>query len=152
MAAVSLYLQQIGIRLVSAILLYFLAVHVYWRLSGFFEILLPEVIEVLRILRIWFQLFRREPHLHVVFVRLVVDSGLKPQVQESRLLHRSHIDGGPSVLQFHLSVAGGWHLVRTDFITDLYILWNTILTEGDFHLSFLSDLVEPVGMIGHSQP
>ena len=56
--AVSLYLQQIGIRLVSAILLHFLAVHVYWRLSGFFEILLPEGIEVLRILRIWFQLFR----------------------------------------------------------------------------------------------
>ena len=138
---VGAYLQQIHVCLVSAIGIYLFAVHMQVRLASLFKVRFPEFVKILRILRVGLQQFWRESHFHVMLILLVGHRGCQPQIEESRLFHRAHVDGRPSVLQSHLAFAGGWHLVGTYLITHLHVLWYTILAEGDFHLRLLSHLI-----------
>ena len=49
-------------------------------------------------------------------------------------------------------MTGGRHLVGTNFVNHLCILRDAILTEGNFDLRLLTDLIKPVGMIRNRQP
>ena len=152
MTLVVLDLQQIHIRLVGTVRLHLLAIHMQWCLAAFVKICLPESIEVLRILGIGFQLFRRETHLHMMLVLVTVFMRRESQIQKSRFLHRPHVDSGSAVFQLHFALAGGRHHIWPDLITHLYVLRHTIKTEHYFYLCFLSHLIQPVGMIGYRQP
>ena len=155
-AAVGLQLQQVAVELVGGVLVHLLAFHeelvAIHLLAGRLKVLFPERLEVGGVLRIGLQLFGREPYLHVVLVLLVAVDGRQPQVQESWLLHRTHVDGGPAVPQLHLAFRRGRHHVGPNLVADLHVLGNAVDVETYFHLRLLARLVEPVGMVGHRQP
>ena len=155
-AAVGMQFDQVAVELVGAVLLDALTpgqqplcAHF---LAGLVDVRLPEFVEVGRIAGVGFQLLGRESHLHVVLVQLAVDGGLEPHVEESGLLHRSHIDDGAPVLQHHLSPGGGGQHVGSYLVAHLHVLWDAIFAERHFHLRLFARLVEPVGVVGHRQP
>ena len=94
--------QQIHVRLVGTVFLHLLAIHMQRCLAGFFKIRLPESIKVNRILGVRFQLFRREAHLHMMLILVAILLRRQSEVEESRFLHRPHVDGSSAVLQLHL--------------------------------------------------
>ena len=152
MTLIGLDFQQIHIRIVRSVCLHLFAVHVQWRLSCLVNGGPPKGVEVCRILGIGLQQLGREANLDVVLILFVVHRSRQPQLQESGLLHRSHVNHGTSVLQPNFAFRCGRHHVRTYLVRHLHILRHAVERECHLHFGFLAGLVEPVGMVGNRQP
>ena len=149
---VDLELDEITVYLVGTIVLVQLLGIRHRHLFQFLHVLLPEASEILGLLRIGVYLVDRESHLDMMLIGLSVETDREFHVAESRRFLRSHIDDGTSVLQLHASMLVGLEHVVAYGIFQFAITGNAILAETHLHLGILAGLIEPVGMVGHSEP
>ena len=156
MLAVCVQFQQIAVELGRGVAVHLSAFHDEASVSHFPACLLyggrPEGVEVGRVLRIGLQLFGREAYLYVMLIGMPLNACLQSEVQESGLLHGTHVDDGPSVLKHHLATLCGRKHVGSNLITDFHILRDAVLAESHLYLGSFAGLVKPVGMVGNRQP
>ena len=152
MLLVCLQFDEIAVELVGGVFLNPLTAYADGSLSCLLDVSLPEGVEICRVLGIWLQLLRRESHLHMVLEFPVAFCGSESEVEESRLFHCPDVYYRPSVLQFYLSFCRCGHHVGSYLIRHLNVLWHTVDIEPYLHLRLLASLIDPVGMVGLSQP